>query len=50
MFLTRDLTVSVLSRVVSQAVSISIKANNPYRTSLPSGYAYAKQKRKQHDH
>jgi len=34
MFLTRDLTVSVLSRVVSQAVNISISANNPYRIAL----------------
>jgi len=32
MFLTRDFTVIVLSRVVSQAVNISIKANSPYRT------------------
>jgi hypothetical protein len=31
MFLTRDLTVIVLSRVLSQAVNISISANNPYR-------------------
>ena len=29
MFLTRDLTVIVLSRVVSQAVNISINANSP---------------------
>ena len=29
MFFTRDFTVSVLSRVVSQAVNISINANNP---------------------
>ena len=34
MFLTRDLTVIVLSRVVSQALSISIKANSPYRIAL----------------
>jgi hypothetical protein len=34
MFLTRDLTVNVLSRVVSQAVNISTNANNVYRIAL----------------
>jgi hypothetical protein len=34
MFFTRDLTVSVLSRVVSQAVNISTNANNLYRIAL----------------
>jgi len=33
-FLTRDFVVSVLSRVVSQAVNISISANSPYRIAL----------------